>query len=270
MSTLHTLHDAFTELERRADTLPPAPDDLARDTSRPTRRARTRRTRAPLAAVAVAAIIVGGIVAGVSLWPTNTEQPTASVTVASFDTPAQLAAASEYIVIATITSKPESYSTADLEPLHFLVAEASIDEVVAQRPDVATSLTSGQTISLATELLDSGQSTKWANWSDLADSYPTDTDSPEIGDKIVAFLVKTEIPGYGDGYQAQGQALIDPAGSARVRALPGKMNHQVLPIDSLTTQVAGLLSEPAPWRDARTSETQQPVTSGKPASTTTS
>ena len=79
MSTLHTLREAFTELERRADTMTAAPGEQVGNASRPTRRRWDRRTLAPLvAAVAVAAILAGGIIAGASLWPTHTEQPAAS------------------------------------------------------------------------------------------------------------------------------------------------------------------------------------------------
>lgn len=79
MSTLQTLRDAFTELERRADTMTAAPVEQASGGSQPTRRRWTRRTLAPLAAaVTVAAILAGGIIARTSLWPTHTEQPAAS------------------------------------------------------------------------------------------------------------------------------------------------------------------------------------------------
>lgn len=79
MSTLQTLRDAFTELERRADTMTPTPGEQTGNASQPTRRPWARRTLAPLAAaVAVAAILAGGIIARTSLWPADTEQPAAS------------------------------------------------------------------------------------------------------------------------------------------------------------------------------------------------
>lgn len=67
MSNLHTLSDAFTELERRADAIPATAD-------RPTE-FRTGRRRTRMLAPALAAAAVIATATGIAVWPTGGDAP---------------------------------------------------------------------------------------------------------------------------------------------------------------------------------------------------
>jgi hypothetical protein len=105
------------------------------------------------------------------------------------------------------------------------------------------------TVPIGTELLNSTQANSVANFAELARTFPTESDTPGVGDEIVAFLVRGDLGTYGVGYEAVGQARIGPVpGEVTLRALPGSLNHRVLNIKNVTADVLPDMSGAAPWR----------------------
>jgi hypothetical protein len=126
----------------------------------------------------------------------------------------------------------------------YWVADARIDEVVAQRPDVVTRLAAGMTVPIGTGLLDLEEAHRVENASELAN----DEDRPRSGDAVVVFLVAGDLAGAGPGYAANGQGLIGTDGRVTMRALPGPLNHDVLPLADVTSALRDRYAGPAPWR----------------------
>ena len=92
--------------------------------------------------------------------------------------------------------------------MRYWVADARIDEVVAQRPDVAIRLAAGMTVPIGTALINNARSDRIENARELAN----EKDRPRAGDAIVAFLGSTELGDRGPGYAASGQGVIGADG----------------------------------------------------------
>lgn len=178
---------------------------------------------------------------------------------ATFDSPRQLADASEYLVKVQFTSGPVAQVLRDADYLTYWISQATVQEVVAQRPDATEALQVGDTIPIATQLLTEDSDTRVSL---DGGEFPTKSELPAQGDKAVAFLVyDPELGGYGPGYQAVGRGAIGADNAVTMRAVHGDLNKDKVPSRAVTGDVKSNYKSKAPWRT-----TEKPTVTESPAS----
>jgi hypothetical protein len=96
-------------------------------------------------------------------------------------------------------------------------------------------------IPIGTPLLNSSSR---LNCTDQAAFFPDETDTPAVGETIVAFLDNATLGGRGPGFAAMGQGVVGQNGKVTMRGVPGPLNHQVLDLAAVTTDVAPRLPKP--------------------------
>jgi hypothetical protein len=167
-------------------------------------------------------------------------QPCVSLSVPSYETPTALADASDYIVTARLITEPVRVPVNEQDDLmHYWVADAKITEEIAQRPGTTSKLAKDMIIPIGTQLLNSSSS---LNCDDQASFFPDETDTPATGEAIVAFLDNATLGGHGPGFAAMGEGVMGPDGKVTMRGVPGPLNHQVLDLAAVTTDVAQRLA----------------------------
>lgn len=185
------------------------------------------------------------------------------MTTASFNSPKELADASEYLVKVQFTSQPVPQPLRDADYLTYWISQATIQEVVAQRPDVAKTLKVGDTIAVATQLLSADSDTRVSL---DGGEFPAMSELPAKGDKVVAFLVyNPDLGGFGPGYEAVGQGVIGADNAVTMRAVSGDLNRDKFGSRAVTSDLRSKYQSKAPWRTAGLQRGSQPENPNEPA-----
>lgn len=218
---------------------------------------RNRRSPLTVAVAAIAALALTGCSSG-----TGAVQEV-ELTTASYESTKQLAAASEYLVRVQFTSEPVAQQLRDAEYLTYWVSQATVEEVVGQRPDVTKSLKVGQTIPIATQLLSADSTTKV---SIDGGEFPAKSELPAKGERAVTFLVyDPELGGYGPGYQAVGRAAVGADNTATMRGIHGGLNADKTSSRAVTTDLRSQYQGKAPWRTNPPQPGKAPAPGSEPA-----
>ncbi|MGQ0846702.1 MAG: hypothetical protein ACT4QF_21485 [Sporichthyaceae bacterium] len=169
-----------------------------------------------------------------------------SLSAASFDSPNELAQASEYLAKVQITSAPVAHQMRDADYLTYWVSQATVEEIVGQRPDVPKTLKVGDTIPVATQLLSANSDTKVSL---NEGAFPAKSELPAKGDKLVVFLVyDPALGGYGPGYESIGQGVVGADSSVTMRGVSGKLNKNKVASRTVTSDLKTKYDSKAPWR----------------------
>lgn len=194
------------------------------------------------------ALVTGALLASTACGaPSRPNLQNVELSAASYTTVDQLASASEYLVSGKVTGVPRDVPNSALPALHYWVVPVTLSRVVAQRPDVATRLKSGDVIMMGVQVLRASSDANLANYSELADKLPGEDDKPQAGESFVGFLVASTLGDFGSGYEAVGRARIEGAAAA-YKGVPGPLNHKSAAPISVTTAIVDNYVAPAPWK----------------------
>lgn len=157
------------------------------------------------------------------------------LTVANHTSPIQLADASEYLIRGVVISSPRrTVISRDME-LAYMVSEVQIAEVLAQRPDVLTQLTSDMTVRIGVSVLDLQEQNSITNFDDLSKLFPTVDDALVKGEDVLLFLSRTEYLKAPDpDYEAVGHGVIINTNQIKWRGFPGELANTISDLKTAT------------------------------------
>lgn len=157
------------------------------------------------------------------------------LTVANHTSPIQLADASEYLIRGTVISSPRRTVISQDIGLAYMVSEVRIAEVLAQRPDVLTQLTSDMTVRIGVSVLDPQEQKSITNFDDLPKLFPTVDDALVKGEDVLLFLSGTEYLKASDpDYEAVGHGVISDTNQVKWRGFPGELADTISDLKTAT------------------------------------
>lgn len=157
------------------------------------------------------------------------------LTVANHTSPIQLADASEYLIRGAVISSPRRTVISRDMGLAYMVSEVQIAEVLAQRPDVLTQLTSDMTVRIGVSVLDPQEQKSITNFDDLSKLFPTVDDALVKGEDVLLFLSGTEYLKASDpDYEAVGHGVISDTNQVKWRGFPGELADTISDLKTAT------------------------------------
>ena len=144
--------------------------------------------------------------------------------VANHTSPIQLADASDYLIRGVVIGSPQRAVIDRDTGLAYMVSEVRIAEVLAQRPDVLTQLTSSMTVRVGVSVLDPQEQKSITNFDELSRIFPTVDDALIKGEDVLLFLSRTEYLKAPDpDYEAVGYGVISNTNQVRWKGFPGEL-----------------------------------------------
>ena len=155
--------------------------------------------------------------------------------VANHTSPILLADASEYLIRGAVTGSPQRAVIDRDTGLAYMVSEVRIAEVLAQRPDVLTQLTSDMTVRVGVSVLDPQEQKSITNFDELSRIFPTVDDALVEGADVLLFLSHTEYLNAPDpDYEVVGYGVIIDTNQVRWKGFPGELANTTSDLETAT------------------------------------